>query len=327
MDKHITVTTPIIISLIIFIVVQILLSGPILQKILNMLFFRYIHFQWKSTGFVLPFFYFSAKDIRLEFTGYNMSDLVHIEGKKLSGWINPLYLFIGRLHLNSVIMSGFKMRYLNRVSSYKKIRYLPKRGYVKIQNSILENSEIFIEDQTMTPHYKLNLSDIQINGLNMDAGTPIDLLFQSKSGYCKIASGELRTELFLKKTGRISLSGITWGELSGLKIIPIKLLEKKVDLKAEFFHESRDSMLVSGELARIPKELTDANSPINEQGNFPFQFNVAWNEYALPYDMAFRKLISQILKGVLVRGVINFAITKVTRGIFEMFRLRKDKNI
>ncbi|MCC6274579.1 MAG: hypothetical protein IT569_01855 [Leptospiraceae bacterium] len=318
-------TTPIITGIIIFLIIQALLCGPVLESILNALFFRYIHFQWKSTGFILPVFYFYAKDIRLEFTGYNMSDLVHIEGERLSGWVNPLYLLIGRIRLNSVVMSGFKMRYLNRVSSYKKIRFLPKRGYFKIQNSKLENTEIFIEDQTMTPHYKLNLSNIHVEGLNMDVGTPIDLLFKSRKGSCRIASGELKTELFLKKTGLITLSGITWGELSGLKIIPIRLLENKVDLKAEFFHENSESMQVSGELARIPKELTEDDSQVNDRGNFPFHFNVAWNEYALPYDMAFRRLISQILKGILVRGVMSFAIKKVTRGIFELFRLRKDK--
>lgn len=292
---------------------------------INMLFYRYVHFKWKSTGFILPFLYFYAKEIRLEFTGYNMSDLFHLEAKKLSGWVNPFYLLIGRVRLNSVVISDFTLQYLNRVSSYKKIRFLPKRGIFKIQNSRIENSKIFIEDRTMTPHYHLNLTNINVTGLNMDVGTPIDLIFRSEKGFCNIASGELTTELFLQKTGRITLKGITWGELAGLKIIPIKLLENKVDLKAEFFHENNDSMQVSGELARIPKELTEDSSVINEKGNFPFHFNVAWNEYALPYDMAFRRLISQILKGILVRGVMSFAIKKVTRGIFELFRLRKDK--
>lgn len=304
---------------------QALLYGPVLEKVINGLFFRYIYFSWNSNGFILPFFYFKATGVKFEFLGYNGSDKAVVEGDRISGWINPLGLMIGRIYIHSLNLTNFQLTYINRTSAYKKVKYLPAKNRLKIIHSSIIDSRIFIEDRTFMPVYKINLTEINVEDWNMDSGTPVNLLFLSKKGYCKIGSGELKIGLIDEKNGRLSLQGIKWSELAGLRVIPLPLLKNKIDLETDYHHHEKNTMEFLGRVGQLPAGIIEGNTAdsTGPQGRkLNFRFTINWDEYALPFDLAFRKLITQLLVGLRVRDVVGLTIHSVTKGIAHILRAR-----
>ncbi|WCL49061.1 hypothetical protein [Leptospira sp. GIMC2001] len=50
-----------------------------------------------------------------------------------------------------------------------------------------------------------------------------------------------------------------------------------------------------------------------------FQLQINWTEYALPFDLALKKLLLEIFDKLKIKGVVGFTIHTVTKGIVNIF--------
>ncbi|MFB5649082.1 hypothetical protein ACE5IS_00405 [Leptospira wolffii] len=290
---------------------QLLLSGPAIQLIVNVFSYRLFKFRWLTPGILLPGLWVWTKHFILHFPGELGTDIVHARGNFIHFRISFSKLFKGRLIFKNVNIRSFHMDYTNRVESRKKIEYLPKRGRIQFRLDKVGHSSIDIEDRTLTPVFNIQIRDIRLEQSVLDAGSPLEILFRSRLGSCRLGrEGLLRTgTLKSGDRGYLTLTGITWGELAGLEIIPLPLFKKQVHLTVEFRHIDDYHTDFEGTLVHTnPEEETDSET-------YPFRFGVDWNEFNLPFDLALRKLIMELFLQTKLEGLMARTLQTIAKGI------------
>ncbi|RHX88255.1 hypothetical protein [Leptospira stimsonii] len=301
--------------LILYAGLQFLMSGPIIQLFVNFFSFRHFKFKWTSSGILLPLFYVISKNCTIEFPGILKTDQVYTRIASLNFQIDFFSLFKGKLRIPSSYFGNFHMDYTNIISPHKKIGLMPKRGRIILQNMRIENGSISIVDKTLTPTYSIQVRDIAIEGGYMDSGSPLELLFRTKSGSCRLGKrGSLRIGVLAGETrGFLSLSDITWSELAGLQVIPLPFLKNRVQIYVEFKHINEDQTAVEGTLIHFAP-----NSNDKPEQSYPFQFVIDWKNYNLPFDLALRELILELFLKIKLKGVMTRTIQSIAKGLYAI---------
>lgn len=301
--------------LVVYAGLQFAMSGPVIQTIVNFLSFRHFRFRWTSSGILLPVFYVIAKNCTVEFPGILKTDQVHARISFLSLKIDVFSLFRGKLTIPSSIFKNFHMDYTNIISPHKKIGLMPKRGRIVFKNMKIENGSVSIVDKTLTPTYSIQLRDVAIEGGYMDSGSPLEILFRTKSGSCRLGKrGNLRIGVLGGETrGFLSLNDITWSELAGLQVIPLPFLKNRVQIYVEFKHIDNGETIVEGTLIHFPPDSGD-----KPEQSYPFQFRILWKNYNLPFDLALRELILELFLNIKLKGVMTRALQSVAKGLYAV---------
>ncbi|EMY79385.1 hypothetical protein LEP1GSC060_2481 [Leptospira weilii serovar Ranarum str. ICFT] len=310
--------------LIVYAGIQFLVSGPVLQLLVNFFSFRHFKFRWISSGILLPVFYVISKNCTIEFPGILKTDQVYARVSSLNLKIDFFSLFKGKLRFPSSIFKNFHMDYTNIISPHKKIGLMPKRGKIVFQNMKIENGSISIVDKTLTPTYSIQLHDIAIEGGYMDSGSPLEILFRTKSGSCRLGKrGTLKIGVLAGETrGFLSLSDITWSELAGLQVIPLPFLKNRVRIYVEFKHINSDETTVEGTLIHFAPHSQD-----KPEQSYPFHFTIVWRNYNLPFDLALRELVLELFLKIKLKGVMTRMLQTVAKGLYTIIgRNRSHRN-
>lgn len=275
-----------------------------------------------------PWLYFRLENFRVFFHGKHNTDVIEITAREIRGRVSFTHLIRGRILIRHSHIIEPKGSYTNIQPSEEKIELLPRRNLVRIQNTTIEKGELYVEDRNLTPIYKILLSDIFVKNLNMDCGCPMSFLFQSEYGRCKIGEkGRLLVEKSDTTNGHLTLTGATWTDLAGLKIIPLPIINDRIDLRARFQNDTEnDRVLITGTLrnsdlsdSSAQELLTNVESQATKDQASTFQLVVPWTEYALPFDIALRKLLLDLFHKLQIKGVVGFTIHSFTRGIVSIF--------
>lgn len=310
----------------------IFLSGKFLHWFLNQLGKGRFTVEWKGGGAHFPWLQFHLRDFKIYFPGDGNTDQIELFIPKLSGRLSFANLFLGKIVIRWLDLKNPKGYYINRQPSQEKIEHLPKRNLILIRNANIDNGQIYIEDRNMTPIYKITISEISIRNLNMDCGCPMSFLFDSEYGRCKLGDkGILQVEKSSPNQGTINLTGATWADLAGLKIIPLPILNDKIHLKANFTnYYNQDLVNIKGTLRNFKtykdsmdleaqELLTQIDSQETKERANTFRVTIDWSEYALPFDLALKKLLLEIFHKLKMKGVVGFTIHTVTKGIVNIF--------
>lgn len=317
---------------ILYLAVYIFFSGKFLLWFLNRLGNGNFVISWKGGGAHFPWLQFRIHDFRILFPGEGNKDQIEIHIPKLSGRLSFWNLFLGKIVIRWLDLKNPKGYYINRQPSEEKMEHLPKRNLFLIKNANIDNGELYIEDRNMTPIYKIQITEIYIRNLNMDCGCPLSFLFNSEYGRCKLGDkGILLVEKTESDKGSINLTGATWADLAGLKVIPLPLLNEKIHLKANFTnYYKQDLVNIRGTLKNsmtsresndleAQELLTQIESQDTREKASTFRLTIDWKEYALPFDLALKKLLLEIFHKLKIKGLVGFTIHTVTRGIVNIF--------
>jgi hypothetical protein len=315
-------------AILLFFTLQFFLSGKFLHWILNKISKGNCTIDWEGGGFHFPFMYFVMRKFRIFFPGVNQTDIIEITAREIRGRLSFTNLIRGRFLIRNSVVEEPKARYINRQPSEQKVELLPRLKLFLIQNTNIEKGELYIEDHNMTPIYKITLSEIFVKNLNMDCGAPLSFLFQSEYGRCKLGSkGRLMVEKDSNDHGFLTLTGSTWTDLAGLKIIPLPIINDRIDLRAEFSNDYTNDIVTAKGTMRSSEVrddfaqelLTNVESEESKNRASSFQLKIDWNEYALPFDLALKKILLEIFQTLKIKGVVGFTIHTVTKGIVNIF--------
>ena len=300
-------------------VLQVLGLRPILLWIVNRRFGDYVSVSFRGLGFFAPLLRFSARDLRVIASGTGKRDRIYVEAAAVSFWVDPVHLLFGRLRAVNLQLDRPLLQYVNRQQSHEKNRYVPGRNRVELKNARIRGGSVYVQDETLSPVYRIALTDINLEGGDMDVGTSIDVFFRSRRGTARIASGflEIAGE---HGRGTIRVWGSTWGELTGVGDLP--LMRGRLALEA-YHSGGSDGRRVEGILANIPAsdEANYTHFHIHDvRTQMPFSFELDWNEYGLTFDLALLKLIQAVLTGARAPSMLRGGVLSGVRGLFEVFR-------
>ena len=303
------------IGILIFVFIQILLLGPIFTFLINLLLKKYAKIDFNKSFFFLPFFIFFGKDLKISTFDRERLDEVELSIQYLFFFLNPFYLLIFRIRFYLTIFYNLHMKYINKVPSIDKIKLLPPVNLVYFRYSFLLRASMEIEDRSVFPIYKTNITDLNLYNTHFDPSIPFALLFHTRKGHCKLGSGHIRVSQ-KKEIGSLSLQGVTWGELISLQDLPIGLLNNELNLKADFLNLKKETHITGFlNFEKLDPEQTIAGV----KKNLPFSFRVNWKDYKLPFDLGLKKVISQMLLGLNYTGIFSFTIRLIVSGINKLF--------
>lgn len=274
-----------------FLCLQYLLSARVLARLLTRRFGERFAISMRGPGFILPILGFSARRFRLMVHGSPQIDRVFFQADRISFLIDPLLLLFGRLRLVRLRIDNPYLEYVNRIDSFRKNRYLPRRHRVEIKSGRIRNGFVTVRDETRTPVYRMELREIELDGMDVDVGTPVDLLFRTRRGSARIGSEGLIEIGETRGGGFIRLRGVTWGEISSLPNLPFA--GGRLALAA--YHTGGSSgRKVQGQVG--PGDSTAGELASDQEGQAAvFEFDIDWNDYAISIDLGFQKLIGEIL--------------------------------
>ncbi len=296
---------------------QIICAGPILNRILARVLRPYFFLDWRGIGLVLPLLYFSARRVRFMIQGGPDRDRVYFEARSLRCRIDPIFLLLGRVRVVGLRLEEPLLHYFNRQASYQKNRLLPRRHRIELKNLSIKDGFLLILDETMAPAYRLTLRDVVLENADMDAGTPIDVLFRAEKGQARIDSGHLEIGRHGHE-GTIRLWGVTWAEIAGLGDMPF--MSRRMALYATHTGGSH------GRKAQGLIGTTPAGKPVKEffslsevSTRISFDFAINWEDYALTFDLGIQKLIGEILGSANASG-FSRGVLPGLRTVFELLK-------
>ena len=299
----------------IYLLLQVLLLGPVIVLIINVFFKKFLVIKMQSSGLILPFFIFYARDFEFKTSGFNKTDIVKLKAQKIFFWINPFYLIVGQIRISNFEITGMEMKYVNRIPSIQKIKYMPPEGKVIIPSANIRNGRIEIEDRTVFPLYKVTIENIDLENSNIDLGIPLKLIFDSEYAYCKIDSGDILSSCE-NGEGSLQVQGVTWGKLINLDILPIGFLKNKIDLDVSFSH-SKNSTTFIGTLGQIDRNPLKQETIIDPK-KLNYKFKIDWSDYQMPFDLALRKMIYQLLNGLNYGGAFTITLSLIAESITKI---------
>jgi hypothetical protein len=298
-----------------YLIIQFLFLGPVMVLNINTFFKKFLVIKMRSSGLIFPFLFFYAQDLEVKTSGYNKTDIVKVKARRIYFWINPFLLLIGKIRINHFNITGLDIKYLNRIPSAQKIKYMPPEGKIIISSATIRKGIIDIEDRTVFPLYKVKIEDIDLENSRIDLGIPLRLIFASDYAYCKIDSGDILSSCE-NGEGNLQVQGVTWGKLINLDILPIGFLKNKIDLDVSFKHE-KNSTTFTGTLGQINRN-PDKQELIAEPKRLDYKFSINWSDYKLPFDLGLKKMISQLLIGVNYGGALNITISIILENLSKI---------
>jgi hypothetical protein len=316
--------TTVLIFLFGFVFLNLLFSNYSIEFLVSKISSHKITFKCKYGFFVLPFFFYFARKLQLKVDKEFGKDEIELDIQKISFWINPFFLLIGKLQIRNLQIKGLKGKYINLIPSKEKINWLPQKGRFLLKNASLQNGELFIEDKVLISQPKILLKNINIYRTSFDLAYPVQLLFFSKSASCNLGSGYVKTELIFPNHGFFKISGLTLGEflnVGGINLDPLSITV--LELHADYKHFP-DKTHIRGIFGKKAK-MKEAN--INDtKERFAFQFALSWKDYRLPIDMAIQKLILLIFEGTVIKGVVNTTLNFIRDSILSIIR-KEEKGV
>ncbi|MCR9143292.1 MAG: hypothetical protein NXI24_13650 [bacterium] len=304
---------------------QILFTGAALQALLRRIFYRHTSLGFHGIFFV-PLLYFRSGRFRLMFHGESTHDRVYFEAKQVSFRIDPFFLLLGRLRLVNLKLKDPYLEYINRMESHKKNRFLPARHRIELKRAHITGGRLFVRDETMTPVYRLEMTGIELDNMDLDIGTPIDFLFRTERGEAEFASGRIEIGQ-TRGVGFIRLRDVAWTEIASLEKLPFT---GRLALSVSHTGGSR-SRSVQGQIsataapgaAGVPGESTASIASIKDPhkslNNVNFQFDIDWNDYGVTLDLGLQRLIGKILDNA-DAGWLGQGIVIGGRGVFEILK-------
>lgn len=299
---------------------QTLLLGPVLMIITNTFFKKYLLVKMPFSGFVIPFFLFYAKDFELKTSGFNKTDIVKLKVKKIFFWINPFYLLIGKVRIQNFLLIEPEMKYINRIPSIQKMKFMPPIGRVILKSANLRKGFIEIEDRTVFPLYHSKIENIEIENAQIDLGIPLRLIFDSEYAYCKIDSGDILASCENNK-GSLQVQGVTWAKLANLDLISVGFLKNKIDLDVSFSHTNNVTEF-EGTIGQISRKPQKQNETI-EKKKLDYKFQVNWVDYQMPFDLALKKMIGKLLVGLNYSEAISMTVNMIAEGVAKMLNKKE----
>ena len=251
----------------------------------------------KALVFLIPFVYFSAKDCRFLFYGSRNIDRVYLQAKRIRFVMNPFWLLLGRVRIYYFYSKKPLLHYFNRYPSHKKKELLPKKGIFSIQNAYIKGGNLFIEDETRWPIFRIHLRNIQINKMNVDISTSTYLFFQMKKGFANFNGGQIKIERHGKK-GLIQVSGVQWRSVTSLQSLPIS--SNKLSLVARFRSNGNQSYVVHGNIGALKKMRENVKDLENEEKirGMKFHFHMKENDFSTTLDLGLQEIIKKILDSI-----------------------------
>ncbi len=288
--------------------------GSVLSFFANRFFGKFAALHFRG-GLALPFFYFYARNFKLILPGGPGRDRVFFEARKLSFWIDPFFLLIGRLRIVNLRLDLAFLDYRNRQESFLKNRILPRRHRVEVKNMMVHRGRVTVSDESRSPVYRLELNNIDLENADWDAGTPVDIFFRAARGSADIGSGRIEIGNSAG-TGFIRLWGVTWGELAAVGELPF--LGRKLALEA--FHSGGSTgRHIHGTLGNFHSSNMDYVYRDGLSTPVSFAFDVDWSDYQITLDLGLQKLIGSILQSAR-SSALSRPILLGGRGVFEMIK-------
>ncbi|MBX7057820.1 MAG: hypothetical protein K1X75_07105 [Leptospirales bacterium] len=273
---------------------QLLLYGPLLQRLLNRWLAPSFSIGFGGVGFILPLLSFRARNFRMMIQPTLQSDRVYFECQGLRFRISLLHLFFFHLRIVGLRLDRARLEYVNRVDSHQKNRFLPGRHRVEIRGGDVRNGLIIVRDETRTPVYRMELRDLQLHDLNMDVATPVDLLFRTGRGSAQIGSGLIEIGQTRSGGGFIRLNGVTWGEISSMDGLPFT--GWRIALFAHHEGDARGRR-AEGALSFISPDPARATEGVRPGADaVHFEFPLHWEDYAISMDLGLQRLIGEVLR-------------------------------
>jgi hypothetical protein len=209
------------------------------------------------------------------------------------------------------------LEYINRMASHKKNRYLPARHRIELKGTHIQDGRLFVRDETMTPVYRLEMTNIEIENMDLDVGTPIDFLFRSERGEANFASG--RIEIGNRQgAGYIRLRDVAWTQIASLDNLPFT---GRLALSVSHAGGSQGRH-IQGQLTATGNGSPDGASlkdPHESLTNVNFAFDIDWNDYRVTLDLGLQRLIGKLLDNAdanwLAQGIVLGG-----RGVFEILK-------
>jgi hypothetical protein len=313
--------------------IQALAWGPASQFWLNRFSRGYYMIKWSEGGFHLWKLEVSIRNFHLVFPGKERkTDQIDLKIPYIKAKISLQRLFKGKILIYDVYLDSPRLDYINIIPSNDKLYLIPNRGHLIVEKIRINDGLIRIEDRVLVPTYKILLSEIYLDGGCLDVGSPIEILFRSTYGRCKLGNGNLLIDKKSDGTGFLNLFGVSWSELAGLKIIPVPILSNKIDLKVDFhIDEEKEIIHLSGTLQNLNKKTENldlSKEKTNEEEKKllnSFHFDEKLSDLAMPFDLALRKIIIDLFISLRIKGLVNYTFHMVTKGLINIFSGKKQE--
>ncbi|HMV44340.1 MAG TPA: hypothetical protein PK079_09670 [Leptospiraceae bacterium] len=255
--------------------------------------------------------------MEIKTSGVNKTDVVKIKVDRIFFFLNPFSLFAGRLSIYQFRIKNLDVKYINHIPSIEKIKYMPREGKAIIHSGYITNGNIEIEDMSVFPIYKTDIRNIEIADALIDLGNPFQLIFNSEYAYCKIDKGDVISTC-KNGTGQLQVKGVTWGKLINLDILPIGFLQNKIDLNLNFTHTESITRF-NGTLGQINRKPQKQNQSDRKQ-KLEYEFQADWKEYRLPFDLALKKMVYQLLIGMNYGGAFTIVIEVIAKKFAKLLK-------
>ncbi len=254
--------------------------------------------------------WFQARNLKVVFAPDHSTDRFYLESDRAHFAISPLHLLFGRVLLIKTFLGKAYFEYVNRIDSHKKNQFLPRRHRFELKDLDVQDGTVVVVDETLPGPYRLTISEIHLEGADMDVSTPVDLFFRMQRGRALIGSGSIEAGKS-RETGFIKIRGITYGEITSMERVP--LMGYGFSLTA-YHRGGSDSREVEGRL-----RILDSTGKGSEDQGIPYGFLIKWEDYNLTMDLGIQKLIENVLKsarpGLMERGLILGS-----RGVFDLVK-------
>jgi len=306
-----------VISGLVLLLLQLLMYGPILCSLFNRIWPGRMELSFRGPGLILPFFFFYARDFRFILHGNLERDRAAVFIKRVRFYIHPLLLLIGRLVLRKLDLEGPVLHYFNRQPSHEKTAYLPERHRLEIQRGTVHQGHLYVVDESYSPAYVIELHEIDLENADLDAGTPVDLLFRTGRGRARWGGGRLEIGQSGSR-GYLRLWGTSWSQIAGRR--EALFMQSKIGLLLE--HEGgTEERRIQGVVGNIAarREAGSLFDRANLRPEISFSFRFSWADLKLPFDLGIQVLIGKMLESTSARG-LSRSILPGLRGLFELLK-------
>ncbi|MBE7438869.1 MAG: hypothetical protein HS115_10475 [Spirochaetales bacterium] len=306
------------IFLVVFLILfQLFMYGPVFCFFFNRIWPGRMELSFRGPGFILPFLFFYARDLRFVLHGTVERDRAALALHRLHFYIHPLLLLIGRLVLRRLELYHPVLHYFNRQPSHEKTVYLPGRHRLEIQRGSVHGGHIYVVDESYSPPYIIELHEIELENADMDAGTPVDLLFRTGRGRARWGGGRLEIGQSGGR-GYLRLWGTSWAQIAGRRDALFMQSKLGLLLEHEGGAEERSIQGVVGNIAARREESTLFDRA-NLRPEISFGFRFSWQELQLPFDLGIQVLLGKMLETTSARG-LSRSILPGLRGLFELLK-------
>ena len=289
----------------VYFLIQILLTGYFLCLFAQKFSKNNLLLKMNFGIFFLPLFCFFGKNIFLHLKKEFGKDEVELEVKKIFFFINPFYLFLGRVQIFFLKVWNSNIKVTSWIPSQEKISWLPPPSKIKIKRGSIRNANLIFLEKSKLPHSKIQINDIILLNSNFDLAYPTQIFFFSKYMDLKIGTGTVKTELCFPNQGFLKIKNVKWSDLINLGGISIQGLGGEIDLHANY-KNFENTTLLRGVFGKKEKLEISHNESKNQR--FAFEFSIEWEKFHLPLDLGIYNLIYMIFKNTIMTGILKVTL-------------------